>query len=98
MFNFFKYSDRRHIQFMKEIQIDELAQQNFNKCPNEIFKYYLLVRKINRIQFENVEKQNIFNTYETVENNLKEIDDLQNNILNIVNDNNFCDIISKIII
>jgi hypothetical protein len=68
---FFNLLPDRAEQLEREKRIDEKLEPYLSICPEAIAAYYAALRRINREQFENVEKAGIFEVYSVIKKQME---------------------------
>lgn len=91
----FGITDKRREQLNKENTIDEILKKCEYECPIILIKYLFWCREQNRIQCENVLKNNIFSQFELIQENLNTNDVYLDNI--IKNERNICNYLEELL-
>ena len=86
---------RRLSQLKMEESIDQNLTTQYNKCPHEIFKFLMNMRKLNRKYSSEIYNSSIFDYPSKIEQNLN-IADKMYNFYDFNNPQNICENISKI--
>jgi len=88
--NFFShpFAKRRSIQPEKQAILDTELEKL--PCHQTVVEYLLNMREINRRQYKSVESANIFKKYNEIQENIKEIDDQQKTLIDILNEKDIC--------